>query len=109
MPQPIIRRRMSLKQLTRGYEDLPAAVRANPIGASFALASEILRAFFDPEWAERHIISDDYKRGFMSIDESRAERQEITFFGGMDLVEVIYNLQNVPASTNATTCLELCL
>jgi hypothetical protein len=84
-------------------EGLPPELRANAKAASFALASGVLRAFFDPEWVERHIISDEYKPGFMSIDESQIERQEITFFRGMDLAEVIDNLQLVPGFDECIT------
>jgi hypothetical protein len=92
MPREIIRRRMSFEQLQRGYASLPPEVQINGQTESLALASGVLRSFMDSDWVERHIVSDNRKKGFLSIDESEPHRREISFFL-MDLAEVVYNLQ----------------
>ena len=96
MAREIIRRRMSLEQLERGYASLPPEVRINAQTESLALASGVLRGFMGPEWVEQHVISDNRKKGFLSIDESDPHRREVSFLRVMDLAEVIYNLQPVP-------------
>jgi hypothetical protein len=48
------------------------------------------------DWVERHIVSDNRKKGFLSIDESEPHRREISCLRVMDLAEVVYNLQPVP-------------
>jgi hypothetical protein len=78
MPQEIIRRRMSLEQLTRGSDGLPPQARVIGQIESFVLASGVLRAFLDPVWVEKHIVSDNVKRGFLSIDETDPYRQEMS-------------------------------
>jgi hypothetical protein len=103
MPREITRRRMSLEQLQRGYASLPSEVRTNAQTESLALATGVLRGFMDADWVERHIISDNRKKGFLSIDESDPHRKEISFFRVMDLAEVIYNLQPVPGFDECIT------
>jgi hypothetical protein len=103
MPRKIIRRRMSFEQLQRGYASLPPEVRINGQTESLALASGVLRSFMDADWVERHIVSDNRKKGFLSIDESEPDRREISFFRVMDLAEVVYNLQSVPGFDECIT------
>ena len=103
MPREIIRRRMSFEQLQRGHASLPPEVRTNGQTESLALATGVLRGFMGADWVERHIISDNRKKGFLSIDESEPHRREISFFRVMDLAEVIYNLQPVPGFDECIT------
>jgi hypothetical protein len=90
---------MSFDQLKRGFDSLPADVRVNGQTESFALASGVVRAFLGNEWAERHIISDHYPKGVLSIKHTTEDPylREVSFFRIMDLAEVLYNLQTVPA------------
>jgi hypothetical protein len=94
---------MSFEQLECGYQSLPLEVRTNGQTESLALATGVLRAFMGAEWVEQHIISDDRKKGFLSIDETEPHRKEISFFRVMDLAEVIYNLQPVPGFDECIT------
>jgi hypothetical protein len=103
MPREIIRRRMSFEQLQRGYASLPPEVRINGQTECLALASGVLRSFMDADWVERHIVSDNRKKGFLSIDESEPHRREISFFRVMDLAEVVYNQQPVPGFDECIT------
>jgi hypothetical protein len=96
MARSIIRRRISFEQLQRCYDTLPPQVRTNGQTESLALATGVLRGFMDADWVEQHIISDNRKKGFLSIDDSDPHRKEMSFFRVMDLAEVIYNLQPVP-------------
>jgi len=89
--------RMSFDQLKKRFDSLPDDVRVNGQTESFALASGVVRAFLGNEWAERHIISDAFPKGFFSIKNSNPHLREISFFRVMDLAEVLYNLQTVPA------------
>jgi hypothetical protein len=91
--------RMSFDQLKRGFDSLPADVRVNGQTESFALASGVVRAFLGNEWAERHIIFDHYPKGVLSIKDTTEDPylREVSFFRIMDLAEVLYNLQTVPA------------
>jgi hypothetical protein len=108
MPREITRRRMSLEQLQRGYASLPSEVRTNAQAESLALATGVLRGFKDADWVDLHIISDNRKKGFLSINDSDPHRKEISFFRVMDLAEVIYNLQPVPGFDECITRMPPC-
>jgi hypothetical protein len=56
----------------------------------------VLRVFLGGEWVERHVISDNSKKGFLSVKEDDPIKREISFFRLMDLAEMFWNLQRVP-------------
>ncbi|MGJ5180764.1 hypothetical protein ACQR16_26380 [Bradyrhizobium oligotrophicum] len=63
---------------------------------ALALATGVLRVFLGSEWVERHVISDNSKKGFLSVKEDDPIRREISFFRLMDLAEMLWNLQRIP-------------
>jgi hypothetical protein len=63
---------------------------------ALAMASGVLRVFLGSEWVEKHVISHNSKKGFLSVKEQDPIKREISFFRVMDLAEMLYNLQRMP-------------
>ena len=93
----VTRVRLGPRQIQLLRDSIPPQFKT-PDGQTEALslASGILRQFMGAAWVEQHLISDGYKKGFLSLDKPDPPEQEIAFFRVMDLAEVLYNLQHTP-------------
>lgn len=91
------RNKVTPEILQRLSDSIPAHFKT-PDGQTEALslASGVLRVFLGSEWLEKHVISDDTKKGFLSVKEQDPIKREISFFRVMDLAELLYNLQYMP-------------
>jgi hypothetical protein len=93
----VSRNRVTSEILRRLGDSIPLQFKT-PDGQTEALslASGVLRVFLRSEWVEKHVISDDSKKGFLSIRDDDPVKREISFFRVMDLAEILFNLQRVP-------------
>jgi hypothetical protein len=59
--------------------------------------------FLGSEWVEKHVISDNAKKGFFSVKEQDIVQREISFFRLMDLAEILLIFSTCQALMNAST------
>jgi hypothetical protein len=91
------RNRVTPEILRRLTDAIPTRLKT-PDGQTeaLAIAAGVLRIFLGAEWVERHVISDNFKKGFLSVEKQDPIKREISFFRLIDLAEMLYNLQRVP-------------
>src|SRR5271169_1591181 len=87
---------ISDEMLKNMFEHLPEIARSNGTTESLALANCVVRAFLTDKWANKYIVPNATHRSFLTIDESTAQRREITLYRVIDLAEILINLQDVP-------------
>jgi hypothetical protein len=84
--------KITLRMLHDTIAGFPLEIRKNKATDSFLLATSILKHYFGEQWIDSYLV----KPGFLQIDESNRERQDLSALRMIDLAEVIYNLQLVP-------------
>lgn len=100
----VSRNRVTPAILQRLNDSIPAELKT-PDGQTeaLAMATGVLRVFLGSEWVEKHVISDNAKKGFFSVKEQDIVQREISFFRLMDLAEILLIFSTCQALMNAST------